>query len=720
MPFLNPLFLFALAAAAIPIALHLLNRRNPKPVSFSTLRFIQTAIAKTRKSRHLTQVLILALRMLIIILLALAFARPRLRAAGWLPEGARTVVLVLDGTASMRCREMDVTRFDRARDWALDVLATLKDDDRVALIVSGAAPGRERVIFPPITNHGLVQKALQEAVCGFGAGDLVRDLQATVAQLAEQKIPGTVELHAFSDFQATGWQRQDAAALGQAIQENDMRLFINRVWSTTGNSWITDVRLAPEAILGGGDLLVRGEVHTDASFTGASTLHLFLDEAEAAQVGLPLTPAGRMPFAIEAVVAAEGAFAAGRLQLDNDPLDVDNVHYFALARQEHVRVLLVNGTSAAVPFQADTFYLNRALNPQNLENPLIRSDVIEWDDLPALDLAEYQAVLIANPPRFTANLAIKLEDYVRNGGTVSLYPGDAGGIESSQDVLKPLQALRFEVQRFPTTQTFRPVASELPHAIERRSRGALRRLPDISGKARLTIGLPGDAVGAGISTWLQFASEAPLALRIGMGGGEFWIHSLTANRDWSEWPLTPLYVIFHQLLIRESFSNRQRTSRLEVGQLAELHWPGDEKRLTGTLLEPGGKRRRIVLDRATADQPFVQGGLRLPGLYRVDLDSDPPQSRHLAVNVPTQESQLAEIGEEELAASLQPASPFQSRDWARHRDHMAGMTHGQPLWPWLLLLAFLLGIIEELVANIRSWGQDAPETIKRLLRWNRA
>ena len=58
MGFLNPYFLFALLSVGLPVMLHLLNRRDPKPVPFSTLRFLQTALAKTRKSRRLTQILI--------------------------------------------------------------------------------------------------------------------------------------------------------------------------------------------------------------------------------------------------------------------------------------------------------------------------------------------------------------------------------------------------------------------------------------------------------------------------------------------------------------------------------------------------------------------------------------------------------------------------------------------------------------------------------------
>jgi hypothetical protein len=46
----------------------------------------------------------------------------------------------------------------------------------------------------------------------------------------------------------------------------------------------------------------------------------------------------------------------------------------------------------------------------------------------------------------------------------------------------------------------------------------------------------------------------------------------------------------------------------------------------------------------------------------------------------------------------------------------ASITTGTPLWPWLLLLAFLLAIGEALAANWRSWRQEAPDAVAQLLR----
>ena len=48
MSFLNPLFLFGLLAAAIPVIIHLFTRRRPREVPFPSLEFAAIALAMAR------------------------------------------------------------------------------------------------------------------------------------------------------------------------------------------------------------------------------------------------------------------------------------------------------------------------------------------------------------------------------------------------------------------------------------------------------------------------------------------------------------------------------------------------------------------------------------------------------------------------------------------------------------------------------------------------
>ncbi|WP_243663466.1 BatA domain-containing protein, partial [Rhodothermus marinus] len=118
MTFLNPLALLALAAAAIPVLIHLFHFRRPQRVAFSSLAFLkelqQTALQRLR----IRQWLLLLLRTLALVCLVLAFARPVLRGplASWAGGGTATVVgLVVDNSPSMAVRDAGGAYFAQAR-----------------------------------------------------------------------------------------------------------------------------------------------------------------------------------------------------------------------------------------------------------------------------------------------------------------------------------------------------------------------------------------------------------------------------------------------------------------------------------------------------------------------------------------------------------------------------------------------------------------------------
>src|SRR5687767_1803102 len=99
MAFLAPLFLFALAAIAVPIAVHLTHRQRKEPVEFPSLMFLRRVEFKTTKRQRIRDRLLFALRTLALLLLVAAFARPfvsRGEAAAVGANVGREVVILLD------------------------------------------------------------------------------------------------------------------------------------------------------------------------------------------------------------------------------------------------------------------------------------------------------------------------------------------------------------------------------------------------------------------------------------------------------------------------------------------------------------------------------------------------------------------------------------------------------------------------------------------------
>src|SRR2546428_8052431 len=105
MSFLNPFLLFGSLALAIPILIHLVRREKSEIIPFSSLMFLLKVPKRSIRQQKIKNLLLMALRLLILALLVGAFARPYLTKPAT-PVGNvnsnRGTVLLLDTSYSMR------------------------------------------------------------------------------------------------------------------------------------------------------------------------------------------------------------------------------------------------------------------------------------------------------------------------------------------------------------------------------------------------------------------------------------------------------------------------------------------------------------------------------------------------------------------------------------------------------------------------------------------
>src|ERR1051325_10664548 len=100
MAFLNPIMLFGVAAVSVPIIIHLLNRRKFQKVVWAAMRFLKLSVEQNQRRMQLEDMILLALRCLLLALLALALARPGIlsNARDVFGQSKVTGVIVLDNS----------------------------------------------------------------------------------------------------------------------------------------------------------------------------------------------------------------------------------------------------------------------------------------------------------------------------------------------------------------------------------------------------------------------------------------------------------------------------------------------------------------------------------------------------------------------------------------------------------------------------------------------
>src|SRR5947209_3016538 len=138
--FMNLAMLAGLTALALPVLIHLLLKRKKQHLRFSTLRFFRRHDEHSSQRRKLRNMLLLAVRLLLLAILVVAFARPFLSDNKAVANGQRRrlAVFVLDRSASMQATDGGAPRWTRAKDSIQKVLAELTPNDRAALIVCGS------------------------------------------------------------------------------------------------------------------------------------------------------------------------------------------------------------------------------------------------------------------------------------------------------------------------------------------------------------------------------------------------------------------------------------------------------------------------------------------------------------------------------------------------------------------------------------------------------
>jgi hypothetical protein len=206
MTFLAPALLALGLAAAIPLALHLLQRHQGPRVVFPAVRYLRRAEREHATRLRLRQVLLLALRILALVLLAAAAARP------FLPIGGRdhhptSVVIILDNSLASGTVVDDRRVLDHLADAALATLDAAGPDDRIWLVRAG------HPWEPALTGEpGMLTETVRRTEPTAAASDLPGDLARAASMLATEPAGRATEIHLLSHLRGSTAARAPARA----------------------------------------------------------------------------------------------------------------------------------------------------------------------------------------------------------------------------------------------------------------------------------------------------------------------------------------------------------------------------------------------------------------------------------------------------------------------------------------------------------------------------
>jgi len=428
--FLNPALLFGTAAAALPVIIHFLSRRRIRRQKFSDLRFLDEVQARQARSLGIRRWLLLLLRVLAILLVALAAAGPRWGGLGSV-GGTRSILFVIDTSASMNTRLEEGTRLTAAVAAVEDMIRVLPRESVVQVMTSGS---RTRSLFGDWLPAGAGARGGLERV---GPTDGGFDLPAVLREAARQvaRAPGSpVEIVILSDLQ-------------EAVWADDLVLAAERLQSAGGARFL--VRQVGEAVPGGGVtevILPQRALRPSESVTiSARVLAEYKDQVFALELdGTPVAEAaalgGGVPEILEFPLTVPGSgLHRGSLRKEGDAFPADDVRPFVLAVPPTVRVLVVHGADRPVDPAAGRGgwrYLAEALAPG--EGPSSFSVTgVAADDLTTGDLGAADVVALVDPGPLGRRTLEGFARWLGEGGAALVLAGDPSQAAYLTDNLLP-------------------------------------------------------------------------------------------------------------------------------------------------------------------------------------------------------------------------------------------------------------------------------------------
>lgn len=426
MSFLNPIILFGLFAAAIPLLIHLLTRTKKRIIPFSTLRFLKELSNQQNRRLRLRQLLLLILRTLIVIFLILAFARPTLRGSlsGLAADAKTSTVIIVDNGLSMNRTVDGVSLLSVAKTRAAQILELMQPGDQVFLLTStDTSSDYTRRVFhdPVVANKFIAGVKLNYARTDFSAA-----LSAAQRRLAQSSNINK-EIYLISDCRRSGF-----AADSTIMRDETIRLYA--VLLNTPDP----INLAVQSIELKSTVLQTGKVaqvavtvaNTGRKSVSGSVLRLYVDEKPVAQTAVELQAGAVTAEVLRFPIERSGLAAAYALLEDDDLVD-DNRRDLAFRVPDSLRIALVGQKPD------DTFFIKLALNPDNSPAPFYRVQATSLTDLRQTALSDVDVLFLSNITSVDEQTVEKIRTFVEEGGGLILALGENIDLRSYNTLLLP-------------------------------------------------------------------------------------------------------------------------------------------------------------------------------------------------------------------------------------------------------------------------------------------
>jgi hypothetical protein len=692
--FLNPLLLLGLAAAAIPIAVHLFNFRRPKRVAFSSLAFLREQQASTMQRVKVKQWLLLALRIAALACLGLAFARPVVEgwAGGALGRPASSVAIVVDTSPSMMRRDAGGELLDQAQRVGAALVERLNAGDEFVVLTTSPARAASVLRTPEAALD-----ALDEVEVSYAAQPLTQAI-ARAAALLESATHPLREIYVLSDLQRS--TLADSARAPVGFDGRVVLVSVGRQEPVDVGAAVSDVRVESRIVQAGQPIQIGATVrNTGARDLNGYGVRVELEGVQVAQQTVDL-PAGEAVDVQLTFTPRRTGWLGGQVALDADGFEVDDARAFALNVPERTRVLVAEGSGASVRYVRAA--LDAARTPSG--DPLFDVTYTSAGALATDPLDAFDALVLVGEQSSADGVVGRLERYVEAGGGVLVFASDeSAGIAALVGAVGGGRLAEVEGSAGePLTVTDR---LDREHPVFDRVFGPSGRDAEAISVQRYA---PYRAGAGAERTLVRLALGGPLVQEIPAGAGTLMLVTAAPDPAWTDLPTRGLWLpLVYRSVLYLAASSEAQGAQLRPGEDASIPVASaSDYRVVG----PDGVPRAAQVRPTAAGARLETGSIvDLPGVYTVEADGQ--TVGRFAVGVDPRESRLESADQAEASANITAVTGLEvdaeSGAQPPERTAQAALglgSGGREIWNGLLWLSLIFLLAETVVA--RRWRPE--------------
>lgn len=416
MQFVYPAFLFALLAIAIPIIIHLFHFRRFRKVYFTNVKFLKEVKDETSQRSRLKNLLVLLMRCLAVFFLVMAFAQPFIPQKGAaFKAGQKAISLFVDNSFSMSSLSQDVPLIEKAKQRARQIITAYDVEDEFQILTNDFEGRHQRLVSQEDALALIDEIEITPAVKEMSKV-MSRQRQVLNTAKADNR-----ESYIISDFQKniTDFQENNDTSVIvhlvplQSVQQQNVS--IDSCWFEAPVQMLNQTNR----------LVVKVNNHSNEDRDDVP-LSLNLD-GQLKPIGNLKVKANDVSYDTVNITIIRTGWHEAELSITDFPINFDDNYHFSFEVEQEVSVLSINENSP-----------NKYVNAIYNSNPYFKMDNQLSTKVNYSAFSTYKLILLNELKSISSGLAFELQQYVKNGGNLIIFPSKDAQIASYQSFLKPL------------------------------------------------------------------------------------------------------------------------------------------------------------------------------------------------------------------------------------------------------------------------------------------